>query len=190
VDMSKISRDNILFSYLEKNNHIMSPCLFDEITKDIYPSIFQNYELQKNFRDSLGEIIKIGCPAFQRLLDLPIFKYFFEEKYRIKENFSEIFSSFLSLSNKSQDKITFGEQITTASNMLDFFPAFSEKITKKNSINNIATDSEHFFFGSSSKYYITSDKKYDKKIRFLYNYFHIETKVYEKEEFVRKITFI
>lgn len=190
VDMNKISQDNILFPYLEKNNFIMSPELINTFAKSLYPVIFENYQMQKKFKNSLEELIKINCPAFQEVLNLPIYKHFLSDRCTIMNNFSEIFNSFLSLSNKSQDKIKFGEQITTASNMLDFLPAFSEKINKKNNINNITTDSEHFFWGASSKYYITNDEKHSEKIGFLYAYFHIKTKVYTKKEFVRNITFM
>ncbi|MGP1459872.1 MAG: hypothetical protein ACTTKL_11305, partial [Treponema sp.] len=180
IDNTDIQKDNLLYPYLEKNNFIMTSDLFNQIISDLYPSIFFDNEKQKIFRSSLIEIVKIQNPAF---LDFPVYKYLLANKESIENNFSEIFSSFLRLSNKSEQKIPFGEKITTASNMLDFFPAFSEKIGKKNNINNISTDSEHMFWGTSSKYYITNDKKYYEKINFLYNYFKIKTKVYLKERF-------
>lgn len=190
VDMSKISESNFLFPYLKKNGCIMSCSLLDEIVVDMYPSIFDNVQMQKNFKNSLQEIIQIGNPGFLQMLDFPFYKYFFSNKQIIMENFSDIFNTFLSLSGKNEQNIKFGEKITTASNMLDFFPAFSEKITKKNNINNITTDSEHLWFGTGAKYYITNDRKYNEKIKFLYKYFNVKTKVYMKEEFVKNMYFV
>lgn len=189
VDMSKIPKSNFLFSYLEKTGGIMSSDLFCYIVKDMYPAIFDNVQMQKNFKNSLQEIIHIKNPSFQCMLDFPLYKYFLDDKKVIIDNFSKIFNSFLALSGKNEQNIKFGKKITTASNMLDFFPAFSEKINKKNNINNIATDSEHLLFGTSAKYYITNDKKYNEKIEFLYKYFNVKTKVYMKEEFVKKVNF-
>ncbi|HEM8211168.1 hypothetical protein I4607_11075 [Proteus mirabilis] len=189
VDMSKISPNNILTPYLKRNNGIMSCILLDELVKQLYETIFTNHKIQKQFRDSLTEVVKIGNPAFEYFLDMPIYKHLFSSKETITENLNDIVNSFLSLSCKTLDSIPFGEKITTTYNMLDFFPIFSERLQKKNNINNISTDAEHILMASDSHYLVCGDKKMLEKAKIVYRTYGIKTKVYEREEFIQRVTF-
>jgi hypothetical protein len=190
VDTSKISKENILAPYLKKYNDIMSPDLINNFICDFYSKFYDDHKEQKSFRSSLKEIISLNNPAFVQCLDMPLYKYLLSDKDIIKENFMEIFESFLALSQKSVKTIPHGEKLTTSYNILDFFPAFSERIQKKNNIKNISTDAEHLFFGSSSKYFIGGDNKMLEKANIVYRNFNISTKVYHKDDFINKISFI
>ncbi|MCU6356568.1 hypothetical protein [Morganella morganii] len=190
VDVSKISTNNILTPYLKKSNGVMSEKLLDDIVKQLYKTIFTDHKIQKQFRDSLAEVVKIGNPSFACFLDLPIYKYLFSSKESIIENLNDIVNSFLSLSHKTLDNIPFGEKITTTYNILDFFPVFSERLQKKNNTNNIATDAEHLLMASDSKYFVCGDNKMFEKAKIVYQAYNIKTKIYKRESFIQQVTFI
>ncbi|MHA2760733.1 hypothetical protein [Vibrio harveyi] len=189
VDMSKISDENILTPYLKKHNGLMSQELLDEFMKELYETMFTDHKIQKQFRDSLKEAIGIGNPAFAQALDLPLYQHMFSSKEVIVENLHEIVNSFLSLSGKTLDSIPLGEKITTTYNMLDFFPAFSEKLKKNNNVRNIATDAEHLFLASDSRYLVCGDNKMLEKAKIVYKAYGVKTKVYEREQFIQRVTF-
>lgn len=69
----------------------------------------------------------------------------------------------MSISGKSLNGIPLGEKITTSYQILDFFPAFSEKLDRRNNQNNIAVDAEHLFCASASRFLICGDEKMVKK---------------------------
>ncbi|HIF9273294.1 hypothetical protein [Photobacterium damselae] len=189
VDMSKVSDKNIFTPYLKKNNGVMSQELLDEFVKELYETMFTDHKIQKQFRDSFKEVVGIGNPAFALFLELPIYKHLFSSKEVIVENLHEIVNSFLSLSNKTLDSIPLGEKITTTYNILDFFPAFSERLKKNNNIRNIATDAEHLFLASDSKYFVCGDNKMLEKAKIVYKAYGVRTKVYEREQFIQRVTF-
>jgi hypothetical protein len=68
-------------------------------------------------------------------------------------------NSILSLRDKSFDSVATGEQVTTAYQILDYFPAFSEKLDRCNTQRNIAIDAEHIFMASGSIFLVCGDKK-------------------------------
>lgn len=189
VDMSKVSDENILTPYLKKNNGVMSQELLDEFVKELYETIFTDHKIQKQFRESLKEIVSIGNPAFAQFGDLPLYKYMFSSKEVIVENLNEIVNSFLSLNNKALETIPLGEKITTTYNILDFFPAFSERLKKNNNIRNIATDAEHLFLASDSRYLVCGDNKMLEKAKIVYKAYGVKTKVFEREQFIQRVTF-
>lgn len=188
VDMAQISNENILTPYLRKHHGVMSQELFDEFVSELYDTMFTDHKIQKNFRDSLKEVVGIGNPAFAFFLDMPMYKHLFSSKDVIVENLEDIVNSFLSLSNKKLDTIPLGEKITTTYNILDFFPAFSEKIKKNNNIRNIATDAEHLFLASDSRFFLCGDNKMLEKAKIVYKAYGVKTKVYERELFIQRVT--
>lgn len=190
VDISKISESNILFPYLVTRNNTMSAEIMETFIGDISDEILSNHETQKKFRKSLQEIFGLKKPALNNLLEMPIYKYLLATREDIGNHLIEIMESFLSLSGKSFGRIPIGEKITTTYNVLDFFPAFSEKLDRRNTQRNIATDAEHVFMASGSKYLICGDGKMVTKAKLVYEICKIETQVYNPDDFQRKFTFI
>lgn len=190
VNMNCLQESNILFPYLKRNNNIMSSELLVEIIYDLYYTIFDDPNIEKKFRNSIHELRKLNEPAFPYMKDFPIWKYLFSNQEILKEHFIEIMESFLYLSNKKLDTLPFGETITTAYDILNFFPVFAEKINNKNNIHNTSSDSAHTYWATSSKYFITNDKHLLKKACFIYNVFGIKTKIYMKDDFIKNVSFL
>lgn len=176
VDISKLSDENILKPYLIKNSSMMSPDIMTLFIGDLYNTIFDDHNIQKKFRKSLSEVVRLNDPAVLSILEMPLYKHLFSNKETIEENLEGIVNSFLSLSSKSIETVSVGEKITTIYNLLDFFPAFSEKLEKRNNINNISTDAEHVLFASESKYLVCGDNKMLEKTKLIYQKYEISTK--------------
>ncbi len=183
VDVSKLSEGNILRPFLD-SNHILSPDAMGQFIESFKYNIFSDHEQQKKFRNSLKEVREINNPAYINFSELKIYKYLLSSKQKIIENFTDIVNSFLSISGKSLDKISIGERITTSYRILDFFPAFSERLDKRNSQSNISIDSEHLFFASDSRYLICGDEKMVEKAKIVYELCGIETKILNPSEFM------
>jgi len=190
VNMSKISKENILVPYLNKNNKTMSPEIIESLIYDLYEKIFINHKIQKLFRNCLSELFKLNSPAFEVVLDMPLYQHLLSPKEVVAKNLNEIMNSFLAISGKSLESIPSGEKITTTYNVLDFFPAFSERLEKKNNIRNISTDAEHVFLASDSRYLVCGDKKMIEKTTIIYNAFGIKTRVFDPESFLQNIEFL
>ena len=105
VDISKIDSTNIILPYLKENNNIMSGSIINDLIYNFNEKGFDDYKLQKNFRTSFAEIVSLGNPANKALLDMPLYKYLLSSKDIVKNNFHEIISSFLNITNKSLDTI-------------------------------------------------------------------------------------
>ena len=189
VDTKQISENNILLKYLKPVGDVMSPDLLFHMMNDFYPRIFEDHILQNKFKKSLNEVRALNNPAFKIISEMAFYKYFFEKENTISENLVEIVNSFLSISNKSIEKISLMETITTTYSILDYFPCLSEKISKKNNINNINTDGEHVFFGLFAKYFVTGDKNILKKAEILKKGFGLKVNLYSKENFIKNIEF-
>ena len=190
VDLNKLSSDNILVPYLKENNSVMSMSVVNKFANDFFNSYYDNPQQQKLFRKSFQEICQLSNPAFVFLMETPLYKHIFSDTATISREFNSIVNSFLSMSGKSLESIPYGEKITTSYNILDFFPAFSERIDKKNNIKNSTTDAEHVFLGSSAQYFVASDKKIIEKAQVLKANFNITTKFYLKEDFIRHVSFM
>lgn len=185
IDITKIEKDNLFYEYLIKNNNTMTSDLLEKIINDSFNKIFDDNNYFKMFRKSIQNIPK--------LLELSKLHDFFDNKFiiamekdkkYISENFIEIFKDFLKLSDKTIDKIPYGEKITTAYRFLDNLPAFSEKISKKNGVSNISNDGLHCWYASNAKYFVTNDSKMLEKTELVFLNFKIKTKIKTKTEFL------
>lgn len=186
VDVSKLSKDNIVIPFLEERE-LFTPNSMNQLTLHLRDNIFGDHKKQKQFRNSLKECIEINNPAMSFISELPIYKYLLSEESEIVNNLESIVNSFLSISGKSLDNIPLGEKITTSYQILDFFPVFSEKLDRRNNQNNIAVDAEHLFCASSSRYLICGDEKMVKKAKIIYKLCNVKTKVLTPEHFLHKL---
>lgn len=187
VDVTKLSQNNIIIPYLESGN-ICSPSSLENLVKDLIANdIFTNHNIQKSFRVSLKECVEANNPAFASIVDFQVYKYLLSGKEEIKLHLREIIDAFLSISGKKFNSIPLGEQITTSYRMLDFFPAFSEKLDRRNNQRNICIDSEHLFWASKSRYLVCGDNNMIEKAKLIYTLTGVSTKVKSPIDFINML---
>lgn len=189
VDRSLISKNNIILPYLDKFGNRMCPELLVLLIQDLISNVFADYKVQRDFRSSFAEIVKIGNPANQAILDAPLYKNLFSSKEEIEGNFLGLVESFLSITGKNTKSIGKEELFTSAYGLLDFFPAFKEKIEKRNNINNMLTDGLHVYIASRCSYFVGGDEKMLEKAKVIYKTFGEKTRILDVEKFIKDIEF-
>lgn len=185
IDVSKFPEDSIFLKFLE-DGHILSLRSMYKFFEYIKNEIPHNHSIQKQFRKLIKICAENNNAENNNFLKGRIFlEYLLSTKEEIKSNFIDIFDSFLSISNKSIKSIGLEEKIIISYQLLDFFPAFSEKLDRRNNQNNIRLDSNHLFFASNSKCLICNDKKMLEKAEIIYTSFGIKTKLLSPINFLR-----
>lgn len=187
VDVSKLSADNVIRPYLQQSNNLMSPAVLQRLINDILERGLDDHKLQKNFRESFTEVVRLNQPNNNEIAGWPIYQYLLASAEEIEHNFMTIFRSFLSIDGKSLETISEEDKIRTAYGILDFFPAFKEKIERKNNLNNMITDGLHVYIAAQCAYYICGDRKSVTKAKVVYRAFGIPTKVYYVDDFIRNV---
>lgn len=189
VDRGLVSENNMMLPYLDKFGNRMCPELLILLIEDLVLNVFTDYKVQRDFRGSFAEIVKIGNPANQRLLDMPLYKSIFSSKEEIEGNFLELVESLLSITGKNTKSIGKEELYTTAYGLLDFFPVFKEKIEKRNNINNMLTDGLHVYIASRCSYFVGGDEKMLEKAKLIYKAFGEKTKILDVDKFSNNVEF-
>lgn len=189
VAIEQIHEDNFILPYLNRFNGYMCQELIDNLIFDLKERGLDDYKLQRDFRSAFTEIVKIGNPASVGLLEAPIFKYLLASKTEIEENFIEILNYFLSITGKSIATIGEREKFTTSYGILDFFPAFKEKLDKRNNMNNMLTDALHVFIASKCSMLVCGDDGLVDKAKLLYRIFKLPTKIYHVKTFIERVEF-
>lgn len=189
VAIEEIPSGNLFLSYLKEFDGMMCWELLVKLMDDIKDKGLVDYTLQRNFRNSFIEIVKIGNPAAPQLLETPLIKFMFSDKTEIRENFLDIFTYYLSINGKKIDTIGEQEKFTLSYGLLDFFPVFKEKIEKRNNMNNMLTDALHVYFASKCSSFVCGDDALIEKAEILYRLFSVRTKVYHVEKFIGSISY-
>lgn len=189
VDTKKISKENIMIPYLEQFGNMMSPELMKKFIDHFLQNCLTDHKLQKKFRESFSEIIKLNEPAVEKMKELAIYRHLFSSAKEIEDNFISIFQSFLGIDGRSIESISEEYKIRLAYITLDFFPVFKEKIERNNNMNNIITDSLHVYIASKCKYFISGDAKMIGKAKLIYRAFGVRTKIYHVDYFIENIEF-
>lgn len=189
VEVSKISKDNILIPYLNQFDGMMCPALMEAFIKDLADNGLGDYKLQRSFRNSIVEMAGLKEPAAAALLALPLFKYLLSPAEEIEENLIEILQSFHGLSGNSLETMSESDKFLDSYGVLDFFPALKEKIEKRDNMNNMLTDAQHVYIASKCSYFICGDTKSIRKAKALYRAFNVKTKVYYIDDFISKVEF-
>lgn len=189
VAVEQIPEGNLMLSYLNRFDGYMCQELMESLIRDLREKSLDDYTLQRDFRNSFIEVVKIGNPAATELLETPIFRHMLSSKEEIEENFSEILDYFLSINGKSIHTIDEQEKFNTSYGILDFFPVFKEKIDKRNNINNMLTDALHVFIASKCSIFVCGDDGLVEKAKLLYRIYRIPTKVYHVKTFIERVEF-
>lgn len=189
VAIEQIPEGNFIRPYLSRFNGYMCQELMDSLVDDLKEKGLSDYNLQRDFRNSFAEIVKIGNPASVGLLETPIFKYLLASKAEIEENFIEILDYFLGITGKSIGTIDEREKFTSSYGILDFFPVFKEKIDKRNNMNNMLTDALHVFIASKCSMLVCGDDGLVDKAKLLYRIFKLPTKVHHVKTFIERVEF-
>lgn len=189
VEIEKLSAENVLIPFLQKSNGFMSSELMENFIDHLLENALSDHKLQRDFRNSFIEIVKLNQPALEEIREWPIYEYLLSSAEEIETNFISIFQSFLSIDGRSIDTISEEDKFTIAYGILDFFPTFKEKIERKNNLNNMFSDALHVYVASKCSYYICGDKKSVKKAKVIYRAFQVKTKVYYVEDFINNVEF-
>ena len=189
VEIEKLSAENVLIPFLEKFNGFMSPELMENFIDHLLGNALSDHKLQKDFRNSFIEIVKLNQPALEEIREWPIYEYLLSSAEEIEKNFISIFQSFLSIDGRSIETISEEDKFTIAYGVLDFFPAFKEKIERKNNINNMFSDALHVYVASKCSYFVCGDKKSVKKAKVIFRAFKVKTKIYYVEDFINNVEF-
>lgn len=187
VEVSKLSEDNILIPYLNQFGGVMCPALMEALIKKLADNGLGDYKLQRSFRNSFVEMVELREPAAEALLEFPLYKYLLSPPEEIEENLTSILESFLGLSGESLETIRESDKFLRTYGVLDFFPAFKEKIEKRDNMNNMLTDAQHVYVASKCSYFICGDTKSIRKAKVIYRTFNIKTKVYYIDDFINKV---
>jgi len=187
VEVGKLSANNMILPYLQKSSNVMSPDVMRSFTSDLLENGLEDHKLQKNFRESFTEVIKLNQPNIEEIRGWPIYNYLLASAEEIEENFVSIFRSFLSINGKSLETISEEDKFRTAYGILDFFPAFKEKIERKNNLNNMITDGLHVYIASQCSYFICGDRKSVAKAKVVYRAFDVKTRIYYVDDFINNV---
>jgi hypothetical protein len=187
VDVAKLSGENVLVPFLERFHGVMSPELLESFVDHLQENGLADHKLQRGFRNSLIEVVRLNQPAAEEIREWPIYSYLLSTPEEIERNFISIFQSFLSVDGRSIDTISEEDKFTVAYGILDFFPVFKEKIEKKNNLNNMFTDALHVYIASKCSYFICGDKKSVAKAKIIYRAFQVKTKIYYVDDFINNV---
>ncbi|WP_311881142.1 MULTISPECIES: hypothetical protein [unclassified Pseudomonas] len=187
VDVAKLSGENVLVPFLERFHGVMSPELLESFVDHLQENGLADHKLQRGFRNSLIEVVRLNHPAAEEIREWPIYSYLLSTPEEIERNFISIFQSFLSVDGRSIDTISEEDKFTIAYGILDFFPVFKEKIEKKNNLNNMFTDALHVYIASKCSYFICGDKKSVAKAKIIYRAFQVKTKIYYVDDFINNV---
>lgn len=187
VDVAKLSGGNVLVPFLDRFHGVMSPGLLESFVDHLQENGLADHKLQRDFRSSLIEIVRLNQPAAEEIREWPIYSYLLSPPEEIERNFISIFQSFLKVDGRSIDTISEEDKFTIAYGILDFFPVFKEKIEKKNNLNNMLTDALHVYTASKCSYFICGDKKSVAKAKIIYRAFQVKTKIYYVDNFINNV---
>ncbi|HBJ2608379.1 hypothetical protein FDA77_07010 [Clostridium botulinum] len=195
IELDKLDKKQPLYNMIKDNDCIFSDELLHEYLNGQYKNVFNEkepYNNMRNFISHLKEGIKENYNVlnqnqrnFLEGTELYLNSYEINNIDRLKNNFKEIYNSFIKTTNRSIENVPIGQQLTEAYTLLDTYLCFKEKITKSNKLSNIVRDSKHIYFAHRSKYYITEDNSTYEKTKFIYDAFNIKTKVCKINEFIR-----
>lgn len=187
VDTANLSKGNVMIPFLDRFEGIMSPELLESFVAHLQENGLTDHKLQRDFRNSLIEVVRLNQPAAENIKEWPFYFYLLSTPEEIGHNFISIFQSFLEIDGRSIDTISEEDKFTNAYGILDFFPVFKEKIERKNNLNNMLTDALHVYVASKCSYYICGDKKSVAKAKIIYRAFGVKTRIYYVEDFINNV---
>lgn len=140
--------------------------------------IFADSSLYKQLRNMLydsingGRLILNDDLAFNEALKSTI----------VQKSFLEFVEDNLKMNHKNG--VPFYDYYHSAYNMLDMLGIKKDKITAKNTLNNVHTDGMHSYFAHYCDYFVTDDANVAIKSKALYKMMGIDTMVVSVEEFI------
>lgn len=199
VDMDLLDQAHPMRNMLEQTDGIYSPEIMSNWLNNLFEPLFNEIDDYKRFRTYLKKLKDdlqnfANTNTYDTLFKSLILKYAMpfinsleiQDKNELASIWKEVITSWLHMDLPS---IPFGTLITVAYNMLDLHPLFSEKLKKgKNTLSNITRDSKMIYYASSSKYFITEDKRCFEKATFIFKALNCNSRVIGIEQFVQKFS--
>lgn len=179
IDIQKIFKENKFLYDKQFILKYLSYYFFEE------KNIFNTPELYKELRNSLkNQEAIINDENFKVFLTI-----YNEDNIEILEkNFSKISEFWNTLQYSIDSSISPDEKNYNNMALLEFSPIFHDKISKKNKSENVARDCRHFQLATYCDYFITSDKKFLKKVNFLLKMCpDIKTKIIEYNDLIEML---
>ncbi|WP_157750617.1 hypothetical protein [Mucilaginibacter gotjawali] len=143
--------------------------------------LFKESNLYKELRNMIYEGINKGTMTLNPDLD-------FNQALKntqVKKTFLEFVHDNLSRIGKTE--VPFYDFYLSAYNMLDVFGINKDKVTNKNTPDNIMTDGIHTYFGQYCDYLVTDDATITIKANAMYKLFDFSTQVLSVDEFIKTL---
>lgn len=143
--------------------------------------LFKESNLYKELRNMIYDGINKGTMTLNSDLD-------FNQALKntpVKKTFLEFIHN--SLSRIGETEVPFYDFYLSAYNMLDAFGINKDKVTNKNTPDNIMTDGMHTYFGQYCDYLVTDDVTITVKANAMYKLFNFRTQVLSVDEFIKTL---
>ncbi len=196
VDLSQLNKYNMFYPYLEKNDSIFDNKVLNDFMENFIKNIntaefMNNYrknvmELNQTFKNIQNSILDQNSIYFKNIEDfLSCMEIINIESFQ-KDFKKYLKSFFLATEFDAGENKPLDYKIYKSFCLLDYSPLFKEKFNKKNKPSNARRDSNHLYFASKAKYFITEDKNLYEKVKFIGEVFNLKLKVLKMTEFLNK----
>ncbi len=152
--------------------------IFDQLIT-FYQDFFSNSDSYKEFRKFIGDQGKTMSHSINGK-DYSLTELF--ENKEINEKFVDYVKN--SLHHQDKTQIPYYDFYLQAYSTLDFLGFSKDKLTKRNSFNNLFNDALHSYYARYCDYLITEDIGLREKSSILYKQFEVVTKVLTVDEFI------
>jgi len=196
VDLNQIDESHPLYGtpFLEKikeNGGVWSNKITEKYMEENKEKFFSGHSEYKIFRNIISKFENSNylenCPKEDR----ENLKFFVDslkvEEEELVDRFIPSLVNFYKVSMKQDyNEYSLDQKLIYSYMLLDFFKPFKDKITKKNTMDNVRRDANHLFWAQKANYLITKDAKTAKKMKFIYGVFGIEVQVLNIDGFIEK----
>ena len=182
LDLKSIPNDQKEFiqKFLPANqDHISMLDIFKNF-ENFYHELFSNSQTYRDLRKLIDENLNRGKYStangsldFDRALKNSIFKKSFTDY---------ILDAFKQQSQK--EEIPYYDFFLQAYNSLDLLGISKDKLSRKNTYNNLFNDGLHSYYARYCDYLVTDDEGLQRKSKTLYNLYESATRVLSVEEFI------
>lgn len=195
IDTDKMHSDSAYKELIEENDGVLDGSVIKKFIETAAVSM-DDPDWYKNMREQISRLKKDFDGESNTVLDqgsenyknvLPFLEFLADEAAADHpDKFPAAVESFLSISGKKIEHLEGLEKLYIGYQLLDFHPAFKEKIKKKNKPSNLVRDMLNVIFAAEAAYYVSEDGNSRKKAKYVYAAFSLPVKVVGMNEFVSR----
>lgn len=195
IDTDKMHSDSAYKKLIEENDGVLDGSVVKRFIESAAVSM-DDPDWYKNIREQISRLKKDFESESNTVLDqnseyyksvLPFLEFLADEAAADHPNkFPAAVQGFLSISGKKIEDLENLDKLHIGYQLLDFHPAFKEKIKKKNKPSNLVRDMLNVIFAAKATYYVSEDGNSRKKAKYIYSAFSLPVKVVGMNEFVSR----